>query len=103
MCEARGLTGKQGAIIPRSNVPNLMLDEAVLEAVRSGQFAIYAVAHVDEALSLLAGEPAGEMNADGCFAEGSINARVVARLAEIAERDREEEVEEEEAPVATKG
>jgi len=95
LCEARGLTGEQGAIIPRSNVPNLMLDEAVLEAVRAGQFAIYAVAHVDEALSLLAGEAAGDMDAEGDFAEGSINARVVDRLAEIAERDREEEAEEE--------
>jgi len=46
---------------------------------------------VDEALALLAGEPAGELNEEGDFAEGSINARVVARLAEIAERDREEE------------
>lgn len=46
---------------------------------------------MDEALALLAGEPAGELNEQGDFAEGSINARVVARLAEIAERDREEE------------
>ena len=55
LCQARGLTGEQGAIIPRSNVPNLMLDETVLEAVRAGQFNIYAVSHVDQALGLLAG------------------------------------------------
>ncbi|OWL84010.1 Lon protease family protein [Halopseudomonas aestusnigri] len=91
LCQARGLTGQQGVIIPRSNVPNLMLDEEVLQAVRNGQFSVYGVSCVDEALALLAGEPAGELNEEGDFAEGSINARVVARLAEIAERDREEE------------
>ncbi|GMQ54247.1 Lon protease family protein [Halopseudomonas aestusnigri] len=91
LCQARGLTGEQGVIIPRSNVPNLMLDEEVLQAVRNGRFSVYGVSCVDEALALLAGEPAGELNEEGDFAEGSINARVVARLAEIAERDREEE------------
>ena len=56
LCEARGLTGEQGAIIPHSNVSTLMLDERVLQAVRAGQFHVYSVRHVDEALSLLVGE-----------------------------------------------
>lgn len=102
LCQARGLTGEQGVIIPRSNVPNLMLDEEVLQAVRNGQFSVYGVSCVDEALALLAGEPAGAMNDEGDFVEGSINARVVARLAEIAERDREEEDAEAEAEDAEK-
>ncbi|WP_341707794.1 AAA family ATPase [Halopseudomonas sp.] len=102
LCQARGLTGEQGVIIPRSNVPNLMLDEEVLQAVRNGQFSVYGVSCVDEALALLAGEPAGVMNDEGDFVEGSINARVVARLAEIAERDREEEEAETEAEDAEK-
>lgn len=97
LCQARGLTGQQGVIIPRSNVPNLMLDEEVLQAVRAGEFAVYAVSCVDQALALLAGAPAGELNAEGDFTDGSINAQVVARLAEIAERDREEEEEGEQA------
>ncbi|MBU1285460.1 MAG: AAA family ATPase, partial [Gammaproteobacteria bacterium] len=59
LCEARGLTGEQGAIIPHSNVTTLMLDERVLQAVRAGQFHIYAVRQVDEALSLLVGADAG--------------------------------------------
>ena len=37
------------------------------------------------------------MNAEGDFTEGSINALVVARLAEIAERDREEDEDGEQA------
>lgn len=92
LCEARGLTGEQGVIIPRANVPNLMLDNGVLAAVQAGRFAIYAVSHVDQALSLLSGEcNVGVADADGQFPPESVNGRVVARLGEIAERDREEE------------
>jgi predicted ATP-dependent protease len=85
LCEARGLTGEQGVIIPRSNVSSLMLDERVLQAVRSGIFHVYAVSRVDEALALLAGEVAGELDENGKFVEGSLNARVVQRLREISQ------------------
>ncbi|MVW76892.1 Lon protease family protein [Pseudomonas xionganensis] len=84
LCEARGLTGEQGVIIPHSNVTTLMLDERVLQAVRAEQFHIYAVRQVDEALSLLVGEDAGSPNAQGQFPAGSVNARVVERLRDIA-------------------
>jgi predicted ATP-dependent protease len=84
LCEARGLTAEQGVIIPHSNVTTLMLDERVLQAVRAGQFHIYAVRQVDEALSLLVGVDAGSPNADGQFPAGSVNARVVERLRDIA-------------------
>lgn len=102
LCRARGLTGEQGAIIPRSNVPNLMLDDTVLEAVRAGQFNIYAVSHVDQALGLLAGDEPGSADEQGHFPEGTINARVVDRLREIAERDDEEEDGDETAKADTK-
>jgi predicted ATP-dependent protease len=85
LCEARGLTGEQGAIIPYSNVVTLMLDERVLAAVRAGLFHVYAVRHVDEALSLLVGEAAGAADEMGEFPAGSVNARVVERLREISE------------------
>ncbi|PTU74014.1 Lon protease family protein [Pseudomonas mangrovi] len=91
LCEARGLTGEQGVIIPRANVTNLMLDERVLQAVRAGQFNVYSVRHVDEALSLLAGIAVGEPDADGVFPEDSVNAQVVERLREISELGMEEE------------
>lgn len=99
LCEARGLTGEQGAIIPQSNVATLMLDERVLQAVRAGTFHVYAVRQVDEALGLLVGEPAGAMDEAGVFAEGSVNARVVSRLREISELGLEGEVEAEEVIV----
>lgn len=91
LCEARGLTGEQGVIIPQANVTTLMLDGRVLEAVSQGLFQVYAVRQVDEALSLLVGEAVGGADAQGQFPEGSLNARVVARLQEIAELDQEAE------------
>ncbi|MFJ4154951.1 Lon protease family protein [Pseudomonas sp. NPDC090233] len=93
LCEARGLTGEQGVIIPRANVATLMLDERVLQAVENGVFHVYAVSQADEALSLLVGEEAGVLNDEGLFTEGSVNARVVERLREIAEMISEEDIE----------
>ncbi|PZW55781.1 putative ATP-dependent protease [Pseudomonas sp. URIL14HWK12:I3] len=93
LCEARGLTGEQGVIIPRANVATLMLDERVLQAVESGTFHVYAVSQADEALSLLVGEEAGVPDEKGQFTEGSVNARVVERLREIAEMISEEDIE----------
>jgi predicted ATP-dependent protease len=91
LCQARGLTGEQGVIIPRSNIINLLLDKAVVAAVRDGQFNIYAVSHVDQALCLLSGVEAGCADADDSFPDGSINAQVVERLRSIAELDLETE------------
>lgn len=55
ICQARGLTGSQGVIIPASNRVHLMLRRDVREAVRDGDFHVYTVSNVDEALELLTG------------------------------------------------
>ena len=94
LCQARGLSGEQGVIIPRANVATLMLDERVLQAVEAGRFHVYAVSQADEALSLLVGEEAGTPDEKGQFPEGSVNARVVERLRVIAEMIGEEDVKE---------
>src|SRR5471032_2183490 len=99
-CEARGLTGEEVAIVPQANVATLMLDEKVLQAVRDGQFHIYAVRQADEALSLLVGEPAGEPDEEGQFPEGTVNARVVERLRAIAEMISEDDLKEAEKELA---
>lgn len=57
ICQQRGLTGKQGVIIPAANLKNLMLEDDVLDAVNAGQFHLYAVDRVEEAASLLTGLP----------------------------------------------
>ncbi|GLQ31228.1 Lon protease family protein [Litoribrevibacter albus] len=98
LCEARGLTGDQGVIIPKSNVRNLMLDRKIVAAVEEGIFHIFAVGHADEALELLTGAEPGTEDDDGVFPENTFNRKVVDRLKELAEiEEGEEEDEEEEA------
>jgi lon-related putative ATP-dependent protease len=88
LCQARGLTGDQGVLIPASNVKHLMLRSDVVEAAAAGRFHVYPVETVDQGVELLTGTLAGERGPDGRFPEGTVNARVVARLAEMAERAR---------------
>ena len=97
LCKARGLTGKQGVIIPKANVATLMLDAPVLEAVEAGLFNVYAVRHVDEALALLSGEEVGAPDESGRFPGGCVNAKVVERLRDIATVESTEEVAKPEA------
>lgn len=85
-CRVVGLTGTQGVMIPAQNLPNLMLRESVTEAIRDGRFHVWAVRTIDEGLEILTGLPAGEAGEDGRYAEGTINARVSARLADLADR-----------------
>jgi predicted ATP-dependent protease len=88
ICKARGLTGEQGVLIPASNVRHLMLREDVVEACGAGEFAIYAVASIDQGLEILTGAPAGEPDADGIYPEGTINRLAADRLADFAETAR---------------
>lgn len=84
ICSARGLTGEQGVLIPVSNLKHLMLRQDVIDAVEKGIFTIYAVENVDQALTLLTGVPAGEIDEKGAYPGGTINYWVVERLAELA-------------------
>ncbi|HWP46640.1 MAG TPA: ATP-binding protein [Candidatus Limnocylindrales bacterium] len=86
ICKARGLTGKQGVLIPASNVKHLMLRQDVVEAAAAGKFHIYPVETVDEGIEILTGIPAGERDETGNFPQGSINQRVEARLIALAEK-----------------
>lgn len=81
VCNARGLTGDQGVLIPQANVDHLMLRKDVVEACRAGRFRIYAVATIDEGIAILTGVPAGEADASGEFPIGSVNRAVAGRLA----------------------
>ena len=53
VCQSRGLDGKQGVIIPVSNVRHLCLNQELLEAVQAGQFSVWAIEDVLDALPLL--------------------------------------------------
>ncbi|HEY9078506.1 Lon protease family protein [Magnetovibrio sp.] len=79
ICAARGLTGEQGVIIPATNVKHLMLRHDVVEAVKAGQFNIWAVDTIDQGIEILTGVPAGELAENGTYPIGSVN-RAVARV-----------------------
>ncbi len=85
-CEARGLTGGQGVLIPVSNVQHLMLRQNVIDAVESGRFQIYPVRTIDQGMEILTGLPAGERDERGEFPDGTLNHRIRARLIEFAEK-----------------
>ncbi|NYT21814.1 MAG: AAA family ATPase [Methanomicrobiales archaeon] len=85
VCKAKGLTGKQGAMIPASNVQNLMLKDEIIEAARAGKFTIYPVSTIDEGIEVLTGVKAGKRRPDGSFEEGTVNYLVDKRLKEMAE------------------
>ena len=86
VCKARGLTGRQGVLIPRANVQNLMLADEVIEAVERGEFHVWAASTIDEGIELLTGRLAGELQPDGAYPEGSVNRLVAERLESFAGR-----------------
>jgi lon-related putative ATP-dependent protease len=86
LCQARGLTGEQGVLIPVSNVQNLMLRPDVVQAVEEGMFSIYPVETIDQGIGILTGVPAGERDATGAYPSGTINHRVEERLTAMAEQ-----------------
>lgn len=88
ICQARGLQGDQGVVIPAANVKHLMLRRDVVEAVAAGQFQIYPVATIDQCIEVLTGLEAGERNAAGHFPEGTINQKIVAGLLNYAQKRR---------------
>ena len=81
LCAARGLTGGQGVLIPATNVAHLMLRHDVVEACRQGRFAVYPVQTIDQGIELLTGVAAGARDARGDYPPGTVNRRVLARLA----------------------
>ena len=84
MCAARGFKGGEGVLIPHTNAQNLMLRRDVVDAARAGRFAIHPIETIDQGIEVLTGVPAGLADAKGAYPEGSINARVTARLTAFA-------------------
>jgi predicted ATP-dependent protease len=84
LCQARGLTGSQGVLIPRANVQHLMLRGDVIEACQSGKFAVYPIETIDQGIALLTGRPAGERDSEGHFPADTINGLVEDRLRSFA-------------------
>jgi predicted ATP-dependent protease len=89
VCKARGLNGSQGVVIPKANVPELMLKQEVVDAVQAGKFHVWAMGHADEAMELLTGRPAGKRLPDGAFEPDTVNFLVDQKLKEMMELAKE--------------
>ena len=88
VCNARGLTGSQGVLMPADNVQHLMLREDVVQAIAAGRFQVYPLERVDQAISLLTGCDAGDRDATGAFPVNSVNRSVENALRSMADRRR---------------
>jgi predicted ATP-dependent protease len=75
-------------MIPRANVRNLMLRPDVVEAVKAGNFRVYAVSTIDEGIEVLTGVPAGARDGAGKYTEGSVNDRVEQKLRQFTEQQK---------------
>jgi ATP-dependent Lon protease len=95
VCRNRGLTGKQGVMIPQQNVDHLMLRKDVVEAVAAGKFHIYPIQSIDQGIEILTGLAAGEKGKDGTYPAGTVNNLVDEKLRELARRMKEFEAGEE--------
>ena len=86
VCKAKGLTGKQGVLIPRSNIKNLMVKKEVVDAVKKREFHIYQVSTVEEGIEILTGVPAGVADENFDYPVDTVYGKVQAKLKGYLER-----------------
>ena len=84
ICNTRNLTGKQGVLIPDSNVDHLMLRPDVVAAAEKGRFRVIPVATINQGIAALTGVKAGRRGRNGQFPHNSINGLVEAQLRAFA-------------------
>ncbi|MBC7000961.1 AAA family ATPase [Photobacterium sp. BZF1] len=80
VCAIKGRTSGQGVIIPQCNVHNLMLRKDIVEAVEKGDFNIWAIRHVTEAIEILIGQTAGQAGLDGIYPVDSVLGQAQLKL-----------------------
>jgi lon-related putative ATP-dependent protease len=86
VCKAKGLTGKQGVLIPQANVKNLMLKKEVVDSVKKKKFHIYRVSTVEQGIEILTGVSAGIPDQNGDYPEGSVYGKVQEKLKRYLEQ-----------------
>jgi predicted ATP-dependent protease len=83
VCKVRGLTKKQGVIIPIQNVRELMLREDLIDAVTKGFFHVYAIERVEQGIEILMGVKAGRRDSKGVYEENSVYDLVEKKIKEL--------------------
>jgi predicted ATP-dependent protease len=85
VCKSKGLTGKQGVLIPKSNERHLMLNDEVVAAVTAGTFHIWSIETIEEGIEILTGMKAGARGRNDKFSKGTLYHLVDERLAKMGE------------------
>lgn len=93
-CREQQLTGEQGVVIPMANVKQLMLRDDIIAAVKAGDFYVYGVSSIDEALTLMIGLPTNDMNKKGRYHKETLFGKILGRLILWDENQNSDEVEE---------
>jgi lon-related putative ATP-dependent protease len=93
VCKLGRQNGEHGVVIPKSNVQNLMLKKEVTEAVEKGRFHIYTIETIEDGIELFTGLPAGKIQPDGNYPEGSFNFMVTKKLQELSEAQKQKKNE----------
>ena len=78
-CDAAGLDGTQGVLIPARNRRHLMLDRRVVQAVEAGQFHVHTATHIGEGIALLTGTQAPTTLPQGPASATALPPEVITR------------------------
>lgn len=88
ICQARGLTGKQGVIIPKATLEQLSLSEGLQSAVDKRIFSLWAVENINQACEIMFKQPL-LLNEEACqVGKGNVSLidKIHRRLGENAEK-----------------
>lgn len=83
LCQAIGLNGSQGVLIPSRNLSHLILNAEVIQAVEKEQFHIYTMDHVLEGVEHLTGLHAGAPDEHGHYSSDTLMGRVQRSLEDM--------------------
>ncbi len=83
ICKERGLTGTQGVLFPFQNEVNLILSDEVEQAIKDGNFYLYTMTNIDDAIKLFTGIKAGELIGTN-YEKGSIHYLIDKKLTKYA-------------------
>ncbi|MCK5155744.1 MAG: AAA family ATPase [Spirochaetales bacterium] len=90
ICSRSGLTGKQGVIIPKLNIKNLLLPDYVIDAMKEKKFHIYPIENIDEGMQVLSSRPSGIRNTKGIFPPNTVNRLIEEKLKKLYEISRQQ-------------
>lgn len=72
ICKTRGLDGNHGCVIPKSNIKDLMLNNEIIDACKSGKFNIWAISNIDEGIEIMFGIKPGIADKLGKYKQGTL-------------------------------